>query len=77
MNTRAQMHRKWPFYPQAEGTLRLVSFAREDLGECLDFVAEKCEIRRSGGLDGKPVIFSTGMGGFQYGKTIEDKLNIK
>ena len=60
---------------QDEGTLRLVSFAREELPSCLDFLRENSLIRR-GKQGDRPVIYSTGIGGFQFGKLIDDTLQV-
>ena len=58
------------------GKLRLTSFAREQLDECFDFIKENCFIRRKS-EDDKPLMYTCGIGGFQYGKKIEDSLNVR
>ena len=56
--------------------MRLTSFSREDLDECLEFLKTNCFMRRKS-EDDKPVMYTCGIGGYQYGKKIEDTLDVK
>ena len=46
------------------------------MGECFDFIKENCFIRRKS-EDDRPLMYTCGIGGFQYGKKIEDSLNVR
>ena len=59
-----------------KGKLRLISFSREELDQCLEFIKENCFIRRNS-ADERPLMYTCGIGGFQYGKKIEDALGVK
>ena len=56
--------------------MRLISFAREDLDECLEFLKTNCFMRRKS-EDDKSVMYTCGIGGYQYGKKIESTLDVK
>ena len=55
--------------------MRLTSFSREDLDECLEFLKTNCFMRRKS-EDDKPVMYTCGIGGYQYGKKIESTLDV-
>ena len=60
---------------QDEGPLRLTSFTREELDKCLEFLKENCYVRRD--EDERPVVYTVGIGAYQFGKRFEEALNVK
>ena len=54
----------------------MVSFAREHFDEGLEFLKKNCFMKRSGPGD-VPLMFTCGLGGNQFGKRIEDELNVR
>ena len=59
-----------------KGKVRLISFAREEFDEGLEFLKKNCYIIRTS-EDDRPLMFTCGSGGAQYGKKIEEELNIR
>ena len=59
-----------------KGRVRLISFVREELEDCLEFLKTNCFMRRKS-EDDKPVMYTCGIGGYQYSKKIEDTLDVK
>ena len=59
-----------------KGKVRLISFAREEFDEGLEFLKKNCYIRRNSD-DDRPLMFTCGLDGVQYGKKIEDELNTR
>ena len=57
------------------GNIRLKSFPRDKLDEILEFVRDNCDLTRN--EDGKAYIHTTGLGGSQFQKKIEENFNAK
>ena len=58
------------------GKVRLTSFSREEFDEGLEFLKKNCFIKRKA-QEEEPPMFTTEIGGSQFGKKIEDELQIR
>jgi hypothetical protein len=59
------------------GHLHLVSFPRHEIHEALDFIRQHAQITRSDDSEDQPMLYVTGMGCSEFGKTIGERLNIR
>ena len=50
-------------------------FAREKLGEVLDYIKEHCDMTSD--ENGRRIIYSTGLGGNEFKSRIEEELNVE
>ena len=57
------------------GTVRLVTFSRQELEDAIDFIKTKAHITRIPGEETK--VYTTGVGGFQFKELMEKSINVK
>ena len=61
---------------QKKCPVRLVNFAREEMELSFGYLKERMFIRRAS-ADDKPLVYTTGIGGSQFMKRIQDEFNVR